>query len=79
MVIPQAHKVGTDEFIMPDNRLFIIASDAKPIKLVHEGDTLIINSASENNQDLSMEYLMTQRYGVDTVFSDKGFGEYTLG
>ena len=79
MVIPQAHKVGTDEFIMPDNRLFIIASDAKPIKLVHEGDTLIINSASENNQDLSMEYLMTQRYGVATVFSDKGFGEYTLG
>ena len=71
-----AHKVGGTEFVL-GNDLYIIAGDDKFIKLVHEGDTLIINGNPLDNADLSMEYLMAQRYGLATVFSEQ-FGVYQL-
>lgn len=71
-----AHKVGGTEFVL-GNDLYIIAGDDKFVKLVHEGDTLIINGNPLDNADLSMEYLMAQRYGLATVFSEQ-FGVYQL-
>lgn len=71
-----AHKVGGTEFVL-GNDLYIIAGDDKFVKLVHEGDTLIINGNPIDNADLSMEYLMAQRYGLATVFSEQ-FGVYQL-
>jgi len=71
-----AHKVGGTEFIL-GNDLYIIASDDDFIKLVHEGDTLIINGNPLDNADLSMEYMMTQKYGIATVFAEQ-FGVYQL-
>ena len=37
VVTPQRHKVGSTDFIFPDNTLTIIAGDDKPIKCVYEG------------------------------------------
>ena len=71
-----AHKVGGTEFVL-GNDLYIIAGDDKFIKLVHEGDTLIINGDPLNNADLSMEYLLVERYGVATAFAEQ-FGVYQL-
>jgi len=71
-----AHKVGGTEFVL-GNDLYIIAGDDKFVKLVHEGDTLIINGNPLDNADLSMEYLMAQRYGVATAFAEQ-FGVYQL-
>ncbi len=76
IVMDNAHKEGTTEFIL-SNDLYIVASDDKFVKFVTEGDTLILNTPSENNADLSQEYLMTQQYGLKVIFSAQ-FGEYQL-
>ena len=53
--IPQRHKVGTTDFVYPDNVLTIIATDEKPIKMVREGNPLIITRDATENMDLTHE------------------------
>lgn len=72
------HEVGTDTFILPDDKLFVIATDEKFIKFVTEGETYVIVGDPNNNSDLSQEYTVIQQYGVATVLSDKGLGVYEL-
>lgn len=76
VVMNNVHKKGTTDFLL-ENDLYIVAGDDKFIKMTHEGDTLIINGNPMDNADLSMEYLMAQRYGVATVFAEE-FGIYQL-
>jgi hypothetical protein len=68
--IVQSHTPGTFNFQISDDELFIMPSDAKPVKLVHEGDPMI-NEVSDGNQNLdqSLEYKFIDRYGVATVFN----------
>lgn len=58
--IPQRHKVGTTDFVYPDNVLTIVATDTKPIKLVREGDPLIITRDASENMDLTQELEIMQ-------------------
>jgi len=58
-------KDGT--FILDDSRLWIMASDDKPIKLVNEGDGLLIDHAATTNADLSQEYVYAQGYGLGVI------------
>lgn len=53
--MPQRHKIGTNEFIFPDNELTIVAGDEKMIKCVYEGDPLVIVGNPINNGDLTNE------------------------
>lgn len=76
VVMENAHKVGTTEFVL-DNDLHIIASDEKFVKFVTEGDTLIIDGKAIDNADLSQEYLMAMAYGVNVIMSSVA-GEYAL-
>lgn len=55
VVTPQRHKVGSTDFVMDDNMLTIIAGDDKPIKVVREGDPLVIMGDPLQNQDLTQE------------------------
>lgn len=77
LVMNNAHKVGSKEFVMGDD-LYIVAGKDKFVKFVTEGDTLIINGNPLDNADLSQEYLMAMRYGMKVIFASEGFGHYAL-
>lgn len=74
--IKNRHAVGTDNFIFPDNKLFVIASDDKPIKHVTEGEAYI-KETDGSNSDMTMEYLFTEKYGNSLLIADK-LGVYTM-
>lgn len=52
---PQRHKIGTNDFVLDDDVITIIAGDAKPIKVVHEGDPLVLMGDPTSNADLTQE------------------------
>ena len=54
-------------FILSAGRLYVMASDDKPIKFVNEGEGLIIENPAINNQDLSQEYVYAQGYGLGVL------------
>ena len=78
LAIPQRHKVGSTQFVMPDNELTILATDEKPIKVVREGDPLMIMGEPTLNGDLTQEYFYRESWGTGLVLSGKntGFGHY---
>jgi hypothetical protein len=72
------HKAGTTDFILNDTDLHVVAGNDKFIKMVTEGDTLIIPGNPIDNADLSQEYLMAQRFNTGIVMSEV-FGTYRIG
>ena len=68
MSVKQAHQVGdSTTFIIDDTILMIVPQPTdKMVKLVVEGDA-IIEDLGRMNQDQSLEYLFTMRYGVAVV------------
>lgn len=59
VVTPQRHKVGSTEFVMDDNMLTIIAGDDKPIKVVYEGDPIVLMGDPMDNADFTQELNVT--------------------
>lgn len=80
IAIPQRHKVGTTNFVYNDKVITIVASaDQKPIKLVREGDPLIIPRDPALNMDLTQEYFMAEKWGTGIVMNgNSGIGKYTI-
>ena len=77
VTMQNGHKFGTDEFILDDSTLYIVGADDNFIKVVHEGDTLIIPGDPTDNQDLTMEYFCAQRVGIAVVMKEQ-FGVYEM-
>ena len=73
----QAHKAGTDTFAINDNKIYVIAGSDKPIKVVREGEGLVIATDAYSTADLTQNYLYGEKYGVGAIFSQK-MGIYTL-
>lgn len=75
---PQRHKIGTTEFVMDDNVLTIVAGDDKPLKVVYEGDPLVLMGDPMKNGDLTHEYLYAEKYGCGIVLAggNAGIGRY---
>ena len=61
---------ASDNFLLP-NDLYIIAGDETFLKGVEEGQTLIIPGNPLDNADLSQEWLMAQRYGIEAVVASR--------
>lgn len=78
IAMPQRHKVGTTQFIFPDDTLTIIAGDDKPIKCVYEGESLIITGDPTAHGDLTQDYLYAEKYGLGIVMAggNAGIGRY---
>ena len=68
--IKQQHKMNTDEFIFPDNKIYVIGTDIKPIKYITEGQSLIITRNPEDNADLTQEYFVSNKAGAAVVLPD---------
>lgn len=77
VAIKNRHAAGTDNFIFPDDKLFVLASDDKPIKVVYEGDGLIIDTDPTSRPDLTQEYFYMEKYGVGLIINGK-MGVFTL-
>lgn len=75
--LKQAHKPGTSAFALNDNKVFVIAADDQPIKVVNEGDGLLINREATENADLTQEYVYGQAFGVAAICAAK-LGVYTM-
>lgn len=72
-----AHKPGGDVFAFSDSKVYVLATDTKPIKIVNEGDGIMQQSDAIKNADLTQEYVYIQSYGVGAIFNEK-VGIYTI-
>lgn len=71
VAIEQAHVPGTSKFAIADDALWIVAADDKPIKVVNEGDGLLLERDPAQNADLTQEYIYGQGVGVGFVCAAK--------
>lgn len=79
VAVPQRHKAGTKEFIMPDNTITVVAGGDKPIKFVYEGDPVVVMKDAAANRDFTTEYFFGERYGLGVVTSgNSGLGKYVI-
>jgi hypothetical protein len=77
VIVPQRHKIGSTDFAMNDKMITVIASGAKPIKVLREGDPLIIRRDATLNMDLTDEYFLREKWGVGIVMNkNTGVGKY---
>ncbi|MWV44965.1 hypothetical protein GRF59_15185 [Paenibacillus sp. HJL G12] len=75
-IMPQAHKVGTDEFAIDNNFLLVLPNgNEKIVKFVMEGVALIDEAIG--NKDDSKEYELRKKYGVGVETAAK-YGVYIL-
>ena len=80
VAVPQRHKVGSTEFVVDDNTITIIAGDDKPIKVVYEGNPIVLMGDPMNNADFTQEYLYGEKYGMGIVLAggNSGIGRYEM-
>ena len=69
--IPQRHVVGTDTFLMDDNKIYVFAGNDKPIKVVNVGTGLMSANDPLQSADFSQNYLYGQEFGIGLAFSEK--------
>lgn len=77
---PQRHKVGTTDFVLDDDVLTIVAGDDKPIKVVYEGDPIMLMGDPTSNADFTHEYFYAEKYGMGIVLAggNAGIGRYEM-
>lgn len=69
--LDQTHVPGTDTFVLPNDALWIVATEDKPIKVVNEGEGLLIDKDFTQNADLTQEYIYGQEIGCGVVVASK--------
>lgn len=77
IALPQVHKTGTDDFLLPNDKIFVFPSDDNPIKYVTEGQTFINDVPPTVNADLSQEFVCIDTYGI-AVVTNKKFGAFVI-
>lgn len=77
---PQRHKIGSTDFVLEDDVLTIIAGDDKPIKVVYEGNPIVVMGDPLANGDFTQEYLYAEKYGCAIVLAggNAGIGRYKM-
>jgi len=80
VVTPQRHKIGSTEFVLEDDVITIIAGDDKPIKVVYEGDPIMLMGDPLTNADFTQEYFYGEKYGMGIVLAgnNSGIGRYEM-
>lgn len=76
--IPQVHNGDTFDFMLDDNRLMVLSSNTKPIKVIKEGTGMIRETNDgRTNMDMSIDHTYLTRYGIVTIFNN-AYGMYEL-
>lgn len=80
VAVPQRHKAGSTDFVMDDKVLTIVAGDDKPIKVVYEGDPIVLMGDPMTNADFTQEYFYGEKYGLGIVLAghNAGIGRYEM-
>lgn len=80
VMAPQRHKVGSTEFVLDDNMITVVAGDDKPLKVVYEGDPIVLMGDPMDNADFTQEYLYGVKYGTGIVLAggNTGIGRYEI-
>lgn len=73
----QVHKAGTAEFALNNNKLYVLAGDDRPIKVVNEGEGIMLDRDPADNNDLTKEYIYGQAMGVGVACAQK-MGVFTF-
>lgn len=68
---------GTNKFALDDTKLYVIAADDKPVKVVNEGDGILYEGDALQNNDLTQEYVYGQPFGVGVICAQK-LGIFTI-
>lgn len=71
LCMKQAHKPGTNTFALNDNKVWVVAADDRPIKVVNVGDGLLIEHNESENADLTREYVYGQGLAVGVAVAAK--------
>lgn len=77
---PQRHKIGSTEFVLDDNLITVIAGQDKPIKVVYEGNPIMLMGDPMSNADFTQEYLYGIKYGTGIILAggNAGIGRYKI-
>jgi len=80
VAVPQRHQIGSTNFVLDDDVLTIIAGDDKPIKVVYEGNPIVLMGDPMTNADFTQEYLYGEKYGMGIVLAggNAGIGRYEI-
>lgn len=73
----QAHKAGTDDFLLDNTKLYVVASDEKIVKHVVAGEGILGEKAATDNNDLTQEYVYLEESGTGVICANK-IGVYTI-
>lgn len=77
MSIKQSHKLGTYDFAISDNDLWVVTANDKPVKFVTEGDAIFEQGSALNNADRTVDILAGERWGVGIVLNQL-YGQYRI-
>ncbi len=77
MRIRQVHNVGTYNFKLSANDVYIVTTDEKPVKFVTEGEARVVTGDALGNMDLTQDYFIANQYGVGVVITDL-YGRYAI-
>lgn len=78
MIIPQTLQSGTFTLALPNNKLFIMGADVKPIKLEFFGDTRTdMDTTGKKYNDMSVDLQVQTKFGMGLVLPPY-FGLFTL-
>lgn len=80
VAVPQRHQIGSTNFVLDDDVLTVIAGDDKPIKVVYEGNPIVLMGDPMTNADFTQEYLYGEKYGMGIVLAggNSGIGRYEI-
>ncbi len=75
--IKQVHNIGTYNFKLSENDIYVVTTDEKPVKFVTEGEARVLNGDAMANADLTQDYFFANKYGTGVVITDL-FGKYEI-
>ena len=67
--IPQVHAPNSFDFMVDDDALMVLPNNAKPVKLVWEGQSEIQERGAADNMDQSLEHTFLTNFGVAVTFN----------
>jgi hypothetical protein len=69
--LPQRHTTGTDTFLLDDNKIYVIAGNDKPIKVVNVGTGWLSVNDPMQSPEFVQNYLYGMEFGCGLAFNSK--------